>query len=724
MNKNRKGFTIVELVIVIAIIAILAAVLIPTFASLIAKANVSADTQLVRNLNTALTTEKAGGENNKTMNDALKMAKNAGYDIDRIVSKSGNNIGWDSKNDRFVLIDAKNDTYIYPTDAGSNAQKVQNAVDYFVISKTIPETAKQKYSIYLSKDATLADGTVNISVGFDAGENTNVKTVNYTSEATQDVIIRTNSTNTVLTVSAKNSTVKHYDVVGKVSILAVASKSYHEFGEVQGNIELADGRVVMESGSKASAVKITATTETINSGATIKVDSTAASTVAVVVPEDVKTALEGKGGKIDASNVVTDSTVIANMDKFAGGLGTEDSPYLIATVEQWNTFAKAEYAYSNLNWLVISDLDFTNASIAYVEKFNGKINFNGHTLKGFSSKQLAYEEFLFKYVVGATIENLNVYDVALIYETNYDGSKHYNDATTLLRNINTYGSLFVEDNNTTPFIFDVDSGKVEFNNCDNYMTVSNTGNACAGLYVGTVWHYVDEIKFIDCDNYGNLVHTAGYSSMLISNGGSGAAADGKNSAGKAFSDILVVSNCHNYGVIIGVTGADLVNGHSKFNELKYDGLVNACLCITKTPTVINEYNGTLALNTVNGATSYQITYTFWETAFDNNGEKVSWGSVGYSFKTNDVSSLTLNTYKFVNRPENATTETIDIGDGKMTVATINGEKFYVFNPSGEKCPEGFEYKINAQPFVSVIAYDAEGRILDMAVYNYADTKVN
>lgn len=80
MNKNRKGFTIVELVIVIAIIAILAAVLIPTFASLIAKANVSADTQLVRNLNTALTTEKAGGENNKTMNDALKMAKNAGYD--------------------------------------------------------------------------------------------------------------------------------------------------------------------------------------------------------------------------------------------------------------------------------------------------------------------------------------------------------------------------------------------------------------------------------------------------------------------------------------------------------------------------------------------------------------------------------------------------------------------------------------------------------------------
>lgn len=40
-NKQQKGFTVVELVIAIAVIAILAAVLIPTFASLIQKANES-----------------------------------------------------------------------------------------------------------------------------------------------------------------------------------------------------------------------------------------------------------------------------------------------------------------------------------------------------------------------------------------------------------------------------------------------------------------------------------------------------------------------------------------------------------------------------------------------------------------------------------------------------------------------------------------------------------
>ncbi len=44
-KMNKKGFTIVELVIVIAVIAILAAVLIPTFASLVSKADESAALQ-------------------------------------------------------------------------------------------------------------------------------------------------------------------------------------------------------------------------------------------------------------------------------------------------------------------------------------------------------------------------------------------------------------------------------------------------------------------------------------------------------------------------------------------------------------------------------------------------------------------------------------------------------------------------------------------------------
>jgi len=51
MNKKntRKGFTIVELVIVIAVIAILATVLVPTFGNIITKANNSKALQAARN---------------------------------------------------------------------------------------------------------------------------------------------------------------------------------------------------------------------------------------------------------------------------------------------------------------------------------------------------------------------------------------------------------------------------------------------------------------------------------------------------------------------------------------------------------------------------------------------------------------------------------------------------------------------------------------------------
>ena len=55
-KTNKRGFTIVELVIVIAVIAILAAVLIPTFSNIVDKANQASDTSLVRNLNTILIT--------------------------------------------------------------------------------------------------------------------------------------------------------------------------------------------------------------------------------------------------------------------------------------------------------------------------------------------------------------------------------------------------------------------------------------------------------------------------------------------------------------------------------------------------------------------------------------------------------------------------------------------------------------------------------------------
>ena len=62
-RKGKKGFTIVELVVVIAVIAILAAVLIPTFVGLIQKANESTAFMDANNLVTTLIPELLDGEN-------------------------------------------------------------------------------------------------------------------------------------------------------------------------------------------------------------------------------------------------------------------------------------------------------------------------------------------------------------------------------------------------------------------------------------------------------------------------------------------------------------------------------------------------------------------------------------------------------------------------------------------------------------------------------------
>ena len=65
MNKKntRKGFTIVELVIVIAVIAILAVVLVPTFGNVIAKAKNASLISEIKNEHTSYVAKYADQEN-------------------------------------------------------------------------------------------------------------------------------------------------------------------------------------------------------------------------------------------------------------------------------------------------------------------------------------------------------------------------------------------------------------------------------------------------------------------------------------------------------------------------------------------------------------------------------------------------------------------------------------------------------------------------------------
>ncbi|MBO4429376.1 MAG: type II secretion system protein, partial [Clostridia bacterium] len=115
--QKKRGFTIVELVIVIAVIAILAAVLIPTFSNVIARAKISADTQLCRNLNTVLTMATSEGRVPGSMYDVLYLVSESGYLLGNLnPTAEGYYYAWDSQGEKIVYIREDLDTVVYPED--------------------------------------------------------------------------------------------------------------------------------------------------------------------------------------------------------------------------------------------------------------------------------------------------------------------------------------------------------------------------------------------------------------------------------------------------------------------------------------------------------------------------------------------------------------------------------------------------------------------------------
>ena len=81
-RNNKKGFTIVELVIVIAVIAILAAVLIPTFSGVIEKANKSARLQKARNAYTEYYAQMTAEELASEVDLVIKVDEKTFYIVD------------------------------------------------------------------------------------------------------------------------------------------------------------------------------------------------------------------------------------------------------------------------------------------------------------------------------------------------------------------------------------------------------------------------------------------------------------------------------------------------------------------------------------------------------------------------------------------------------------------------------------------------------------------
>lgn len=464
-KKLRRAFTIVELVIVIAVIAILAAVLIPTFTSLIQKANVSNDTSNVKNMNTFLSAAEATDGKAETMYDAVQIIKEGGYDLSKLTpTGEGYDIVWDQEYNRLALV---NDGNVIFSDSQVSSEKWK----LWIVTD---EQITTDYSVYLSEKFTGDSYTA--TAGVDVGDLEGVN-VTINAEGAKDLKVRTNGG--TLTVNAPDATVSHYEAVDTANITAVADHSYYEYGTVELAINVTSGHIVLGESSKVNllsvcsdvnGVKITSSIETI-----VVLDAESAGNIQIESSENLF---------IDNQTSSIEVTVPQNVS-FANQIASVDDLKSFSETDA-DGFLSLKDGYYKLAQ------DITVDTLLYVPE-NGKavLDLNGHAI---ISQFVAYSV--------ANYGDLTILDSSgdnsgRIYNTSTAYSAWSHDAVRNFGMLTIYGGTFG----------DADSDKDNANMTTNGAALRNLGTAvinggnftCTDNYA--YYHSIDAVFGDDVSDY-------------------------------------------------------------------------------------------------------------------------------------------------------------------------------------------------------------------------------
>ena len=254
-----KAFTIVELVVVLAVIAVLSAVLIPTFSNIIRSANESDDIQLIRNLNTLLVTDSTiNGLNHQSFSEALEAIE---LGPEHLKMKSDRDVLlWDQDNDLFCCL--RDNKLVYVSD-------IQGQLSYHTEDPDSDVPENQNYKLWIiGDDEDVAKGIfsvyyigssdeVTVTTGFDAGKS-NVRTVHYERDSVnpRNVIIQT--VNGTLSVNSPSDTVEHYGKSEETLVTAVSDNSYVEHG-TSVFLKVQSGRIVVTCEAEIGGIHVLST---------------------------------------------------------------------------------------------------------------------------------------------------------------------------------------------------------------------------------------------------------------------------------------------------------------------------------------------------------------------------------------------------------------------------------------------------------------------------------
>ena len=726
LSKLRRGFTITELVIVIAVVAILAAVLIPTFTNIVNKANESADTQLVKNLNTILSSEQTvSQEAAPTMSKALEQAQSGGYTVDKLTPTSDGDILWEQDSNRFVLVSGGE---IIFKDSTTKADISKESYKFWKITNVENEAKTGNYSYYLGGESFTGADLGTVTHGIDVGKNTNV-TINYATSATQSVIFNTNGG--TLTVNAANSDVEHYGASDSVLIEAVASRSYYLYATIASTVEIQSGRLYV--GQEATVPTVNAMPKAGN----VIIDGDASATIGnIFVPANQ----EG----ITISSSIESNTQVgsptADTELFDGGNGTQQSPYLIATAEQFmaiNQLSSPSYYFR-----LVANIDLTGQTAdsgAYIRYFSNA------ELDG-ANQVITINSDLFSRFNGSVLKNVTI--VMNGDDLHITGADYA--AECLFENVTLSGSVHFTGRNQGLFVCYGGDGNVSaaetitFRNCVNNVTVTGVGGTSDynAIFVGYSWGPLD-LVFEDCINNGSL--TCGQAALFLGNQSSGSwhvnmtitnfVNNGNiiTTNAKSTYNQYIASPDHDYQTITvdGTQIDSLQEGHwSNISQVVEDAKLN--ITLNKDGTF--EVTAAAATNVV----SYRITYgeyfSWWEQEVDEEGNLVVDGEGNPVYRTagtqvyyitedfskddfeGSVYTSTIKWLDYVTKNYVTGQPTTQLGD--YDVVTIGGQQYYVVENDMyklqpvEKAENGSEEGIKQAPKdITIVAYDANGTIV-------------
>ena len=499
-RKTNRAFTLVELIIVIAVIGVLAAILIPVFSNVVKKANIADKTSLARNLNTQLAAENDGTARVLTMSEAMAVAHKTGYTDDQIFNtKTAGNIVFNTATGNFAVAEKVENgtaTLAYADQGMTTAPAASlfTAVD----ANEIPAVADQEYGMYLVDSTNVLNGiTVNTAVGLDVGA-VPVAVINFENTTSTDTFTF-NTNGGVFNVNAPLANVNHYGFSDTVNIIAVANASYHEFGTV-GVINISAGHLVIEA------------------GAHVLQGITALTLDGVSITLFAEAALVGEQSQLQS--IITDNTNSNNIEYvasmpastgFAGGSGTEADPYIIRTAQ--NFMNMAYYASTYTYYKVADGVEkinlkgiepFYNDYFAYTS-FTGVFDGNGVKIINAS-----YQLFAFPGYGGSTATVAKNFDIDTNLQTSSNAAGavvSYAYYEMLLENITVTGTI--EANYPASFAayaYHTCPTAISFRNCVSYATlISNkAGCGCAGFITNPIATVNQKLYFYDCQFLGEM----------------------------------------------------------------------------------------------------------------------------------------------------------------------------------------------------------------------------